>query len=263
MKIAQVSDTHIGITTIGQLRAMFRKLQQEEFDVLVHCGDYGGTGHGAPCVLRTVDLMRKHFPDKPIVSTIGNHDYWRAAKASLDGVRWHKVRPDPVQYQENLDHIRATFSKYNVHFIDKDGLYKHPSFDNIILIGSSGWYGNPHPGTNDKNFLPLGMDGDTNRTILRATEKDLFDAEEELSKVYKDGYHTVVFVSHFPVINAGRDYKGAFEDFSWRESVGDYFQENYKCKYFLCGHAHQLHKGPLRWECGPDYYNPKYQIISI
>ena len=72
-----------------------------------------------------------------------------------------------------------------------------------------------------------------------------------------------MFVSHFPVINTGDDYKGAFEAFSWSASIGDYYQREYGCKHFLCGHAHQLHRGPLRYECGPDYMRPAYQIIEV
>lgn len=266
MKIAQISDTHIGITTEGQLKVCFEKAAEENPDVVVHCGDYGGTTEGGKCVRRTVKLLRKYFPDTPIVSTIGNHDYWCSGKLKLivgwDGnAKYVRGAPGPEDFKKNLEVIRDAFREANVHFLDKEGVYVHPLFKHVVFIGASGWYSNPNPPTNDRRWLPIGLEGDTNRLILKTTEDDLFRAEETLKDF--ESWQTLIFVSHFPVINTGRDYKGAFEDFSWRESIADFFVAKYNCQHFLCGHAHQLHKGPLRYECGPDYYRPTYQIIEV
>ncbi len=271
MKVCQISDTHIGITTEGQLKVMLKKAAAENPDILVHCGDYGGTFEGGKCVKRTLKLMRKYFPNTPILSTIGNHDYWCVSSKRKKVVAWdgtHKYvkngAPGPEDFIANLEYIRAAFKEFDVHFLDKDGLYVHGDFSSVVFIGASGWYNNPNPPTNDRRWLPIGLDGDTNRSILKATEDDLFRHEAALQLRGKfTADQTLIFVSHFPVVNAGRDYKGAFEDFSWRHSLCEYFNETYGCKHFLCGHAHQLHKGPLRWECGPDYYNPTYQIIEV
>lgn len=251
MKIAQISDTHIGITTEGQLKVMLKALAKEEFDVLVHCGDYGGTKNGAPCVKRTVEMIRQYFPDKIFLSTIGNHDYWSVGR---------NKSTSSDTFVKNLEAIAETFKQHNVHFLDKDGIYQ---YENFVFIGSSGWYSNSRPPTNDHYFLPNGFEGDTNRYILKTTEDDLFRGVDQLEALNKDSWTDLIFVSHFPVVNTGKDYKGAFEEFSWRASLSDHFIAEYDCKHFLCGHAHQLHKGPLRYECGPDYYNPKYQIIEV
>jgi len=268
MKICQISDTHIGITTEGQLKVMLRAAAAEKPDLLVHCGDYGGTFEGGKCVKRTLVLMRKYFPTTPIISTIGNHDYWCVSPKRKKVQTWDgsfkyikKERPGPEDFAANMELIRESFKAYNVHFLDKDGLYRHPDFPGVVFIGSSGWYNNPNPPTNDSRWLPIGLEGDTNRFILKMTEDDLFRAEADLKSF--EPWQTLIFVSHFPVVNTGRDYKGAFEDFSWRESLADYFYGNYNCQHFLCGHAHQLHKGPLRYECGPDYNRPTYQIIEV
>lgn len=261
MRILQISDTHLGITTEGQIKQMLRKALKEEFDVIVHCGDYCGGMMGWRKVRDTVRLIRKFFPDKLFLSTIGNHDYWcHSNKRAKEGGRWIKTRPDLHVYAENLRKIEEVFREHSVHFLDKDGLASHPSFPGVLFIGASGWYTNPNPPTNDGRFLPIGLEGDTHRSLLKATEANLWRTEEVLKTRM---YDEVIFVSHFPVVNTGPDYKGRFEDFSWSESVARYFQETYKCKYFLCGHAHSLHKGPLRYECGPDYYRPTYQIIEV
>jgi hypothetical protein len=269
VRVAQISDTHIGITTEGQLKKMFRELKKEEFDILVHCGDYCGTTNGAKCVARTVKLMREFFPDKPILSTIGNHEYYcntnkRVPTKSPTGRTTYvkPAHPTLLDFHKNLEGIQKVFKDANIHYLDKDGIYIHPNFHDVIFIGASGWYTNPNPRTNDKLWMPIGIDGDTNRYLLKSTESDLFSSEAELAKIYEP-YKTVVFVSHFPVIKAGNDYKGAFEEFSWSEAIGNFFIREYNCKYFLNGHAHQLHKGPLRYECGPDYCKPAYQIIDI
>lgn len=248
MKVALISDTHLGLTTKGQLKTMLKALVKEDFDVLVHAGDYCGGEVGHRQVRLTVELIRSFFPDKPFLSVIGNHDYW-----CRDG------RPSMDSFNENLDKIKQTFKTHKVHFLDYDGVWSHPDFIDIAFVGSSGWYAHPNPPTNDANFLPIGIDGDTNRYLIKLAEDRLF---ANLDGIDKSLHNSVVFVSHFPVIKA-HDYKGRFEDFSWRESLGNFLQEEHGIKFFFNGHAHQLHTGPLRYECGSDYFNPKYIIIHV
>lgn len=270
MKLAQISDSHLGITTAGELKACFKKMAQEDFDVIVHCGDWCGTLTGWTTIRDTLRLIRRYFPDKPIVATIGNHDYWcvnRKRKVKVTdpytGQKvWSVKKPDVADYRFNLDNIIAQFKEHNVHFLDKDGVYVHPQFSEVVLIGSSGWYATANPRTNDSRWLPIGLEGDTHRHLLKATEEDLARSEKQLLAL-PHPWKTLVFVSHFPVVNTGRDYKGAFEEFSWSERIADHYYGTYNCQHFLCGHAHQLHKGPLRYECGPDYRHPAYQIIEV
>lgn len=269
MKIAQISDTHLGITTEGQLRVMFRDLAKKDFDLIVHCGDWCGGVMGHRKVRDTLRLLRKYLPNQPVIATIGNHDYWchsNKRKKVMDfytgRTRYIPAKPGPDDYLNNLKLIEEHFEDHNVHFLDRKGIYVHPDFPSIVFIGVSGWYANPYPPTRDASWLPLGMDGDTHRYILRNTERDLHRYEESL-KDFDASWQNLVFVSHFPVINTGPDYKGSFYDFSWSESIGQYYQETYNCKFFLNGHAHQLHQGPLRWECGSDYMRPKYQLIEV
>lgn len=262
MRIGQISDLHIGITTEGQIKQQLRAMAKDNPDVIVNCGDNTGTTSGYKCTKQIVRLIRQFFPETPILWTNGNHDYWCTSKVKENG-RYYKTRPSPIDFYKNLNMIEECLKEANIHFLDKDGIYSHPDFSDVLFIGSSGWYAHPNPPTNDINYLPYSLDGDTHRSLIKQTEDNLFNTEAKLQTIYQKDYHTVIFVSHFPVIKAGIDYKGRFEDFSWRTHIGDFFQENYNCKHFLCGHAHQLHEGPLRYECGPDYYKPAYQIIEV
>ena len=250
MRIAQTSDTHLGITKEAALRRMLNDLKKEEFDILVHCGDYSGGTIGHRTLRATVRLIREAFPEKPFVSVCGNHDLWSNPRGL-------------EHFRTNYDAIVSCFKEHGVHFLDEDGPYIHPAFPNHTFIGHTGWYSNPHPPTNDENFLPTGLEGDTNRYLLRKAEDTLVAQTGLIGTGWRDGVDTLIFVSHFPVVNTGPDYKGPFELYSWNANISKWLAEDFGCRHFLCGHAHQRHEGPLRWEAGSDYYKPRYQIIEV
>lgn len=253
MLIAQTSDLHIEITTEKQIKKLLKDMAVDKPDLIINCGDNTGTLVGHKCTKRVAKIFRDTFPDTPILWTNSNHDRWCA-----DSNR----RPSMDKYLDNLAKIEQTLKDNNIHYLDNDGVYKHPDHPDLFFVGCSGWYGHPNPPTKDANYLPFGYDGDTHRAILRDTENDLHRNLATIEKFDK-AVDTMVFISHFPVINTGDDYKGTFELFSWREAIGTFLIEEYGCKYFLNGHAHQLHTGPLRYECGSDYYKPKYQLINL
>lgn len=253
MKVCHITDTHIGITQPSSIRKMLNKIKNEEFDLLLHTGDYCGGSNGGKSVASTVKMIREVY-DGPFLSTIGNHDYWAGGHF-----------PDWVK---SMNQVRDTFKENNVHFIDEDGIYIHPAFPDIKFIGASGWYANPNPPTNDYFWMPASCEGvRMNQYLLQKSEKTIQKQMDELDLTYTPGTDTVCFVSHFPVVKPKEgpgDYKGAFEDFCWSERISQLVNACYDCKYFFNGHAHQLHEGKeMRYEPGSDYGNPDYRIWDI
>lgn len=243
---------------------MFIKWKDEVFDIILLCGDFCGGSKGHKTVAATIRLLREYHPDAIVLSVIGNHDFWYAGKArKLPMGGYSYGNPHPSEFWNNYNKILECFKKHNVHFLDEAGLYIHPDFSDIVLVGHSGWYAHQNPPTNDIGYLPTALEGHTNGFLYKRAMKMLDANLEALDAIYEPDFHTVCFVSHFPVIKAGPDYKGRFEDFSWSESIGDMMQEQYSCKHFFCGHAHQYHNGPLRYESGSDYGNPAYLIVEV
>jgi len=221
--------------------------------------------------VRVTDIKKTPAPENTKVWCIsvpnGNFICRKDNKVHVTGNCWLRPSKNPkfpitvLDHEDNYNKIVETFKINNVHFIDEDGLYTHPDFPLIKFMGVSGWYQNQRPPTNDHNFLPKAYP--SFHDILRHRAHDLLGKQiNALDLIYDKDMDTVVFVSHFPVIRVEGDRRG-FDDFCWSEALGEVIQKEYNCKMFLNGHAHMNYSGPLRWECGSDYYNPKYKIIKI
>lgn len=263
MKILLTSDTHYGITKLKAIRKMLEEGKTEEPDVLIHAGDYCGGRNGHKTLGATVELMREIFPDIPMVSVIGNHDYWctgKKFKLPMGGHGWKN--PDVMTFEENYKKIIDTFEENRIHFLDVHGVYIHDDFPFHKIVGHSGWYNNPNPPTNDEAYLPRGIEGNTNNWLFKKAMDELDKNLSHLDKFYDPDIDTVLFVSHFPVI-PGNDYKGGFEQFGGNAGIGKIMQEQYNCGYFLEGHSHKLENGPLKYNCGSDYCNPKYKLLKV
>ena len=258
MKVILFSDWHIGITKESAIRKQLAEMVECKPDLLINAGDNTGTASGYKCTRQIAGWVREYFPETPVLWTNGNHDYW--CGRSRGG-----SKPRLWQFNQNIEKIKECLASHKIHYLDGDGLYIHPQHPDVIFLGVSGWYSHPRPRTNDQNYLPEGLGGDTNAFLLRRSEEALQGQLEALDRERDSmpDLPTVVFVSHFPVINTGPDYKGAFEEFCWSESLAEMLRKDYGVRHFLCGHAHQLHAGPLRYEAGSDYYSPKYLEIAI
>ena len=258
MKILLTSDLHVGLTKEKNIRKMLQESKEKNPDVIVHAGDACGGQTGYKGVRLVIKLIREQYPNTPILSVLGNHDLWSPGKK----VKLDYKNPSIRLYQENYNKIMDIFEKNSVHFLDIPGVYVHEDFPHIKIVGHSGWYNHSNPPTNDKSYLPVDIEGNTNNFLFKKAMAELDDSLTQLDKIYDDKLDTVVFVSHFPVI-VGKDRKGNFDKFGGNTRIGDILQKKYNCKHFLEGHSHFFENGPLKYNCGSDYYNPKYLEIKI
>ena len=249
MKICLTSDLHLGITTKKAIRSQLRKVAKSDVDMLILCGDLTGGFSGADPFKECLELIREVLPDTNILICNGNHEMWAGKNPSWE------------DFNTNYCRILEVIAANNCHFMDVDGPFIHPDFPQYIFVGHTGWYSHPTPPTNDTYYLP--REPDIHAKLAKRAADELAENIDVLNQIWEPDYHQVIFLSHFPVINAGDDWKGRFEDFSWSTSIGEYMQKHYGCKYFLNGHAHQRHEGPLRYEAGSDYYNPRCLILEI
>lgn len=247
MRICLFSDWHVEVATSGRINEQLSLMQESAPDLIINLGDNCGAENGAKSTKQLTGKVRKVFPSTPFVSCLGNHDYW---------TKGEDARPSPEQFHNNYRSICETFKKHKVHFLDEDGVYRNPHFPGYAVAGHSLWYGHSSPPTNDGRWMPWGLDGDTHRYMQRKSYSQLFDSLETLTS--EDT--TRIFCSHFPVVN----FRGADDElYSGPLSLGSSLEREFAFTKFLCGHAHQLHTGPLRYETGSDYGTPRHLILDF
>lgn len=261
-KILQLSDTHEGLTKRKSIKKLAQDIAKEEFDILLHNGDYAGGVIGHRLLRSTVEILREWNPDVPFVSVLGNHDYWcrtrNTRRVDEFGNRTY-THPKQADYDFNYGEVCKTFKDHNIHFLDEDGPFR---LGGTVIFGHSGWYSSPKvvDVSNDFNYLPLMVEGDTNRWMQKKAQDGLYRNIDALTD--EDKEKILVYASHFPVIKTP-SCNNMFDILSGSVALGEWLQKDYGVRYFFCGHAHQLHKGPLRYESGSAYFLPKYHIVEI
>ena len=237
LQIFQISDTHLGMAS--EKRIAEAMCLADTADIIIHCGDYCGGRHGALSVKTTAALMRGLFPDTPILTVLGNHDYWGTrSQAGFD-----------FAYGEILE----AFDKHNIHLLDTDGPYVTEC--GVLFAGHTGWYSNESVRTlvNDTNFLPSHMEGLPVHEYLRRISDDAAIDTIMESNLFE--VNTKVWVSHFGVINADKVYGGNVK-------LGHLAQQA-KFTVFLEGHEHVRKTGPLVYQSGSDYGKPQGQTVIV
>lgn len=260
VRVGLFSDWHLGITTAKSIRKTLRRMAKEEnVDVWVNAGDNCG-GHVGSRSVSTISFMCREYLGSavPILAVLGNHDFWEEPRTFHVNGETRTSRPTESAFKNNLTDIMATFRDNGVHWLDADGpFYIH----GVTFIGNSMWYAHPAPPTNDAGHLPFYVNGEATHSYLQRRAYRLL--EEQMTTVYDrlPKGARVVFVSHFPVI--WTDHDPLQEKLSGPPGVGEAVIKLFGCEHFLCGHAHQRHNGPLRYEAGSDYRSPSYMIIDV
>ncbi len=254
MKLLITSDTHIGITKPETLRRMLIDSAETGPDIFIHGGDYSGGYNGHKPLSLTCAMIRDVFPEIPVVTVMGNHDYWTSC-SSGSGIPKNSSASFK-KFFDNYECIKETFRKHKFHFLDCDGVYRNPLFPGTAFVGHTGWYVDPNDKTsNDWYFIPSGIKENTQNFLLTQA---FINLKKNLSSL--DDSDTVrIFISHFPVkknISFGL-VRG------WDTRLYPLLHDKYKISYFIQGHFHERHEGPGLWEAGSDYEKPRYLLLEI
>lgn len=236
MKIGILNDTHLGLTTDGQLKVCFRELaKQHAPDMIVHAGDYCGATHGHRALRLTCEMMRDIFPEIPIISVIGNHDFWCGKNPSLH------------DFTDNYEKVKEAFKNNRIHFLDEDGIFR---IEDLTFFGCTGWY-HERRDSNDWNFIPKFIEGDT-QAYLNKRANDILHAQLG-ALTEKDT--TRLFVSHFPVVDCF--------PWDWNPNIGEMLEKHYNVKRFISGHSHGIQTGPRHYRSSSDYGKPAYFVFGF
>lgn len=263
IKIGLGSDWHIGASSDKQIKRCLADLKAKDPDIIALLGDFNGGKYGAKAVRSIVRMTRAEFPDTPIVSVLGNHDFWVAGrhvnKEEIVGFESNRFcRPRPEVWNRNYDDARKHMKDAGVHFLDEDGPWRSEKYTGLVLFGHTLWYDSKHPPTNDKLYMPVNLAGDTDAYMYNKGWRAV-DAQLDLLKT-EDTIR--VFCSHFPVVYPNGRFGGDV-DYGGPEWIGNMLRDQFDVRYFLNGHSHQLWEGPVRFECGSDYGRPNAIIVPV
>ena len=256
LKIALTCDSHYGFSekTPRVLDRFLKKLVKEEFDVLVHCGDW--ISHKQSQFEKVFKLFRKYIhPLKPILSVRGNHDFWNRD----DSLRYRGI-PKPTYESMDLSH-KELMEKYGIIYLQDKSPYIDPS--GVIFWGFDGWYNTLPPPSNDKYFMPQYAQSCPIDVYLEHRASKSLDAillSVDQIKKDKPDCKTVCVTHHAPYTFDER-YRGMCANPKYLDFITEKFD------YFFVGHNHQEESwekyGCYIHNSGSDYDNPKYKIIEV
>ena len=263
MKIALTSDTHYGHShnTHKIHQKFLTKLATEDFDVLIHDGDWiSSKQHQLP---RTLKMFREALEDKPILTVIGNHDLW-------DVDNWNK--------QGHVSRASSKFDRnksYRSMIIDHDEWMKEQNIhhlawnpyqfeEEVMFYGFDGWYSELPLRSNDTNFMPRLVDGCAPIDMFLANEAhkaldSILLQQEEHKKA--NPHLTYACCTHHAPYTFEEMYRFMCANPNFLDPITEQFD------LFLVGHSHQKEdwrKNNCRIvNCGSDYDSPRYVIMEI
>ena len=229
-----MNDTHLGITKPAALNRCFERLKKEDIDIIVHAGDYCGGRYAHKTLGLTIRMLRTIFPTIPIMTVLGNHDFYTKT-------------PTQLSFNKNYELIKTIFKTHHIHFLDEDGIFRHQG---ISIIGCSGWY-HERPDSNDWNFIPNDIEGDTHSYFQKRSYQLL---DKNLSQLTDEDKFRI-YVSHFPVIDCN--------PWDGNPHTGEILEKEFNIHFFISGHSHARKNGPKHFRSRSDYYCPDYELLNI
>lgn len=240
-RIALIGDTHMGCSgsTEYLLEKKFGELKKEDFDFLIHTGDW--ISHSQDQLEPLLSLIRRHI-DKPIIGVMGNHDYWNSY--------------EPMTIKKISSLHKRLFKKYGIFYLEGSKPFRFG--ENLSVWGFNGWYGNTNPPTNDKYRMPKMENNIPIHEYLSGV------AHKRLERIITQARNTPgnkICVTHFPPYTFNQRYLSMCACESYLDLICEEFS------HFIVGHSHQKEDW-VRLNCrvvnpGGDYDSPNYKIIEV
>jgi hypothetical protein len=244
-------------------------------DLYINAGDDNGSYWGGLISSRVSKLERLLLPSTIIAKVPGNHDYWLCPTGQGSGRRKRDKsgRPSVDVWQDAREKMFLAYKALGIHCFNQDGILRLGGW---TFIGHSMWYEESAPATNDHQFMPIDiMGGNTNHHLYKEGYRGLWDQVDAMSL---NPAGPVAVVSHFPIFGPRHDASGlttTTEDDAvdpGHPTLASALMEH-GAKAFLCGHMHQQHLGPIRFEAGsnqnvggkqtPRYDHPRYLLLDF
>jgi predicted phosphodiesterase len=229
MKLAITTDTHYGFDARTHkihekfLAKVKETCDLEKVDALIHSGDWiANNQHQLP---RTWKMFRKFLGDLPILTVLGNHDFWQQEvwNSKKSFYKKDKITNIPDMVEQHYEWA----SENKIHLLQGNPYIK----DDVAFYGFNGWYNHPNPPTNDAiNMCKM---YETAPTGLYFS----YQANKELEKILIDvDQHTIkkkVCVTHFPPYSKNPNYEIYCANTSYLDFISEKFD------LLIVGHSHQ------------------------
>jgi predicted phosphodiesterase len=217
MRFLLLADTHTGHTfwTDQIHREFYERLKTETFGCLIHAGDWAGKSQDD--FLKGLETLREFFPDIPIVTVRGNHDFWC-------------MKPERIQFKDLQEKHGSWFKKFSIHHLEQGSFI----INNVQILGFDGWYATPKPPSCDEEYMPPFIESiPVHYYMIRRAHQEFQRIRKEMLEGAAAG-KTIIVVTHFPIISASPDYNCFFS------SDASYGQELLPNTTIFChGHTHK------------------------